>query len=315
MCPNCKAKNGAKKFGFFYRQKAPYKVQRYLCIWCNKTYSDQSWKLSYWQKKSELNQEIFRMLASCVSQRRIAVIKGIDRKTVDRRVPLFAKFARFGLDQEFKGKKLNRVMFDEMESFEHSKCKPLTMPIAICPKDRKILSLDVAPIAAKGNLAKVSLKKYGPRKCERKRALNLVFDRLKSIVREDGYFLSDKSPHYPKVVAKYFPKALHEATKGRKPCVVGQGELKEGAYDPLFMLNHTYAMIRDGIKRLTRKTWTTTKKPERLKEFLQIYAWFHNKLMDVRIENARRKLMKKPPVSGAERKKFLSLPFTVAINN
>ncbi len=35
----------------------------------------------------------------------------------------------------------------------------------------------------------------------------------------------------------------HQRFKGRRGCIVGQGELKVGGFDPLFSLNHTYAMI------------------------------------------------------------------------
>ena len=45
---------------------------------------------------------------------------------------------------------LSEVQFDEMESFEHTKCKPVTLRVAVNPKNRKILALRVGKIAAKG---------------------------------------------------------------------------------------------------------------------------------------------------------------------
>jgi len=171
-------------------------------------------------------------------------------------------------------------MVDEMESFEHTKCKPLTIPIAVEKKTRKILSLAVAPIAAKGHLAEISRKKYGPRPCGRRRALEAVFRELKTCCEPAVLIESDQSHHYPPQIARFFPQATHKATKGRRGCVVGQGELKRGGFDPLFSLNHTYAMIRDNIKRLARRTWCTTKKPACLELLLYIYAWFHNLRLD-----------------------------------
>ncbi|MCP4050867.1 MAG: transposase, partial [bacterium] len=70
--------------------------------------------------------------------------------------------------------------------------------------------------------------------------------------------------------------ASHEKSKGEKGCVAGQGELKKVRIDPLFAINHTLAMLRANINRLVRKTWCTTKKPERLLDHLAIYTWFHN---------------------------------------
>ncbi|MEK6774013.1 MAG: hypothetical protein AABY64_08735, partial [Bdellovibrionota bacterium] len=87
---------------------------------------------------------------------------------------------------------------------------------------------------------------------------------------------SDQNPHYPKDVMRDFPRASHEKFKGRKACVVGQGELKKIGYDPLFSLNHTCAMFRAHVSRLFRRTWCTTKKSERLSYHLAIYAVYHN---------------------------------------
>ena len=50
------------------------------------------------------------------------------------------------------------------------------------------------------------------------------------------------------LVAEIFPRVYNDRSKGRKPDVVGQGELKAGGFDSLFALNHSCAMIRDNIK-------------------------------------------------------------------
>jgi hypothetical protein len=38
-------------------------------------------------------------------------------------------------------------------------------------------------------------------------------------------------------------------------------------------------MARDNLKRLTRRTWCTTKKPERLQGQLSLYAMYHNEFL------------------------------------
>jgi hypothetical protein len=48
---------------------------------------------------------------------------------------------------------------------------------------------------------------------------------------------------------------------------------------PLFKINHTCAMLRANINRLFRRTWCTTKRPEMLKNHLDIYLHFHNKYL------------------------------------
>jgi hypothetical protein len=91
---------------------------------------------------------------------------------------------------------------------------------------------------------------------------------------------SDSNPHYPSDLKRFFPKARHAAFKGRRATSSGQGELKKGKYDPLFSLNHTCAMFRANVSRLVRKTWVTTKRSDRLRAHLLIYAEYHNEKIE-----------------------------------
>ena len=163
-----------------------------------------------------------------------------------------------------------------METFEHTKCKPITAAIAVEDKTRKILAIAVGKIPAKGKLVHIARKKYGPRPCERSKCLTKFFKDLKPCLAPTGLVKTDQSKAYPPYIRAYLPTWTHAATPGRRGCVVGQGELKEGVWDPLFSLNHSYAMFRDGLKRLARRTWCTTKKIEYLELALHMYAWFHN---------------------------------------
>ena len=51
---------------------------------------------------------------------------------------------------------------------------------------------------------------------------------------------------------------------------------KKDFFDPIFSINHTFAMMRANISRLIRKTWNTTKNVESLINHLHIYVWMHN---------------------------------------
>ena len=72
-----------------------------------------------------------------------------------------------------------------------------------------------------------------------------------------------------------FKKSAQNWFYGRKGCVAGQGEMKKVGFDPLFSINHTFAMMRANISRLNRRTWNTTKKLSALVDHLSIYAWRH----------------------------------------
>jgi len=168
------------------------------------------------------------------------------------------------------------VEFDDLETFEHSKLKPLSVTMAVESKTRRILGFRVSRMPSKGLLAKKSRKKYGLIKDERKKNREELFKELRPHIEELAELKSDENPHYISSVRRYFPRAEYKRYPGRRGCVVGQGELKAGGFDPLYSLNHSFAMLRANINRLFRRTWNTTKKAERLSLHIAIYALYHN---------------------------------------
>jgi hypothetical protein len=208
------------------------------------------------------------------------MILNIHRITVARKLTFLGIQARlihrkWLRNFEKPGAQLNQVQFDEMETFEHTKLKPLSLPLVVT-KERKILAFDVASMPAKGLLADKSRQKYGHRKDERKKVIRAMLKGLKGIVSEYALFESDQNPHYPRLLQEVFPRSRHHAFKGRCGSLVGGGELKKIPWDPLFKLNHTAAMYRANINRLFRKTWCTTKRPDRLKDHIFLYVNYHN---------------------------------------
>src|SRR5690606_36867278 len=103
-----------------------------------------------------------------MSQRAAAFVLDVTPRTIARRVERFGRIAAVHLDTYRRQRpKLGRVMLDELVTFEHTKLKPLTVPIAVEPGTRKIIALSVGQIAASGPLAAISRQKYGRRVCER----------------------------------------------------------------------------------------------------------------------------------------------------
>jgi len=214
-----------------------------------------------------------------MSQNRISLKYGINRKTTARKV-VFLGTRRKHQNEEFlktlpEGS-FSAIEFDEMETFEKSKCLPVSIPLAVVPETQFILGVRVAKMPAKGYLAGISREKYGLREDERPEAALTLFESIKRVCSKEVGITTDKNPKYPGWIEKIFPDARHVTVKGRRGCVVGQGELKSGGFDPLFWLNHTAAMFRANVNRLFRRTWCTTKRRDRLELHLQMYAYFHN---------------------------------------
>ena len=266
------------KKGFFIRSSDGRKIQRYRCLKCDNQFSEATYDLCYHQKKRQINESVFNLFSSAVSQNRMALLLKVNRKTVVRKFLFLGQLANQGLlnNLHLKSNLYQKMEFDDVETFEHTKYKPLSITLAVESKTRFILGMTVSSMACKGPLAKESLEIYGKRTDERSANRAKLFKQLKNNIHTKAIIKSDLNPHYDKDVKKYFPDSKYLQYKGRKGCVVGQGEIKAVKNDPLFSLNHTAAMLRANLNRLFRRTWNTTKKADRLMYHLAIYSWYHN---------------------------------------
>ena len=209
--------------------------------------------------------------------RRIALVLGIHPITVARKLEFLAQQFRLKQDKMIENPHLiSAIQFDELITIEHTKCKPLAVSMAVAEKSRKIIGFRVSQTPATGHLARISRKKYGYRPDCRLEGMNDLFKQLKSTLSPKISIKSDECPFYHGVVKRYFPQANYVQHHSHKSSVAGQGELKKVWKDPLFYINHTFAMLRANINRLVRKTWCTTKKVSRLIDHLTIYMWMHN---------------------------------------
>ena len=283
-CPNklCKVFHQIifqAKDGHYYRCDDSRKIQRYRCKICKKRYSKATHTLEFAQKKRRFNKTIRANLASGMSMRACSYNLNLARKTIERKFIYLSKLARVNqeaLIQRWKENPFNEVQFDDLISSIHTKLKPISISVVVDPITFKILGASAAEIPAFGKIAEISRRKYGRRLNQHPVTLSkLLFD-LKGIIAKEALFRTDEHKHYPEIIRKHFPKALHKKHKGLPASVVGMGELKTRKYDPLFSINHTLACFRDGMNRFIRKTWCTSKTLKHTQYHIDIFIDYHN---------------------------------------
>lgn len=283
-CPHCKATPSGQNqrprivcFGRFLRKSDLHVLQRFLCRDCGRTFSTATFDACYQQNKRSLNEPIRQFLSSGMSIRRISLIMRISRTTTARKLKFIGLICKQKLITDVLSRpKFEKIQFDDLETFEHTKLKPLSITLAVESGTRRILGFEVSRMNAKGRLAAIARKKYGRRRDERKKSRRKLFKFLSQVCVAEVEIKSDENPHYPPDVREFFPRGIHLPEKGQRGAITGQGELKKIRFDPLFSLNHTCAMFRANVNRLCRRTWCTTKSVARLKDHLAIYAHFHN---------------------------------------
>jgi len=145
-------------------------------------------------------------------QRDIAELVGVNVKTVAARLLWQAKLSReknkqFLVDFIKQYGVIKTVQFDDLITFEHTKLKQLTVPIAVIDGIRVPLAFGVAPIPTSGHLAEIARERYGKRDDNSVNAREVIFKKLSTLLPPDVHFKSDGHAHYPVLIKEYFPGA------------------------------------------------------------------------------------------------------------
>jgi hypothetical protein len=258
-------------------------VQRFLCLECRRGFSIQTFRVDYRLRKPALHLFLFRDFVSKTTMRQSARNWECTRRTVAHRLKLLGTHCR-----EFHQSMLERArraggirgvfQLDELETFEHNRrLKPVTVPVLTERKSFFVLHAECAPLAAKGGLSPVNRKKkeelesrFGKRRSGSVRAVQSSFEVLARVHRPHGEVAvqTDRKKSYATRLRRLFGERLWH---GRYLSTTVRNYS-----NPLFPINHTLAMMRDGVSRLVRRSWAAAKLRERLELHLWIWIAYRN---------------------------------------
>jgi transposase-like protein len=272
-----------RKKGRFTRACDGRTVPRFTCLECRRTFSSQTFRLDYRLRKPKLHLALFKDFVSKTTMRQSARTLGCTRRTVARRLTLLGEHCRaFHAARLDRARKAGGIggtfQLDELETFEHSRrLKPVTVPVLIERKSYFVLHAACAPLPARGRLSPAYQRK--------KQAMEEVSGKRKSgsvaVVRESLDCLARVHWGYGPVWVETDRKTSYSTNLER----IFGGRLRHARHsstaarnygNPLFPINHTLAMMRDGVSRLVRRTWAAAKFRERLATHLWIWIAYRN---------------------------------------
>ena len=161
-CPNsdCKTPHTGSniiKSGSYFRPSDGRRIQRFKCKNCNKRFSLATFNPCYRQNKRRVNHQLKKLLVSGVSLRRSALLLKVSRRTIERKLLFLGKEAKKEYQEWFSSLSLvNDFQFDDLQTIEHTKCKPLSVTMAVETETRKILGFEVSKMPATGHLSVAS---------------------------------------------------------------------------------------------------------------------------------------------------------------
>jgi len=292
--PECQARPGFQyqRRGTFTRACDGRAVQRFQCKGCQRTFSTQTFRVDYRLRKPALDHAVFLDLVAKVTQRQSARDLKCDRRMIARRLEIFGKHCRAfhervlferGQTRPWQG----RFLLDELETYEHNRrLKPLTVPLLVHKPSHCILHAAVGTLPARKPLSKANQRKLeqlelveGKRRSESRQKVAECFEVLQSVCPTTGLVIvnTDEKHTYRALLKDAFgDRLVHETTHSSKP---------RSYWNPLFVVNHTFAMLRDGLSRLVRRTWAGSKQREKLEWHLWVYIAWRNYVRP--ITNAR----------------------------
>jgi transposase-like protein len=288
-CPNQLCRSQTAGDAFLWHRKGTYprkcdgrRVQRFLCKTCGKRFSTQAFRLDYRLGLPRLHLQLFDLFVSKVTMRQASRILNVSRHTVAQRLNLLGQHSREY--HKWRMKQLSPpggwvFQLDEMETYETDRrLSPVTVPVLIERKSLFLVDLDAAPMGPRGRLTESKNNKktarellLGKRKSGSRKAVKKCFQTLSDILPQGELLLlqTDQKTTYRKIVADMFQGRIAQHVRE-------SSRTKRNRKNVLFPINHTLAMMRDGVSRLVRRNWGVSKRRTPLKKHLWIWAVYRN---------------------------------------
>ena len=271
------------RWGTFRRACDGRNVPRFRCLECGRTFSTQTFRLDWRLQRPRLHLDLWPLLISKVTHRQAARMLGCTRKSIAHRLDLLGEhcrqfhsrqLARLGRTRGLAG----RYQLDELETFEHNRrLQPLTVPVLIHRSSYFVVDLAVAPLPCRGSLSELNRSKkaarevlYGKRRSGSRRAVEDCLEKLTVLGRPGRKVTleTDRKHQYVRSIERVLGAGTpHRRTSSKDRRDYGNA---------LFPINHTLAMMRDGVSRLVRRTWAASKQMMRLGRHLWVWVCWRN---------------------------------------
>lgn len=255
-------------------------VQRYQCKACGQQFTSSALQPETFHKP-ELLQEIFLRYTSGYSVSRLSEELEISKNTTLTMIKFLADKTKTYHHELLASGFLNtdKVYFDEMESFVHSKVYPVSIGLAVDVRYKRIIDIQIAEIKVKGRLKKKLMEQEGgmPIKIENRpnnspQMLIRLMGSIRKAISPNGHLYSDEKTTYPALVRATLPAGIvftQELSKvDWKVSVDKQG---------LGRFRSTCAYLRTYLGTMGRRKLNTAKSMDSLSDHLYLMIARYNK--------------------------------------
>lgn len=284
FCPNpCCSQHQKPAARFFVRHGSfavacrTEPVSRFRCRTCRKTFSTQTFRQDYRDRRPDLNVRLFECLASGIGLRQSGRLLRIGVNAVQR------KARKIGRQMQWLHENLSSTLplggvfvLDEEETFETASVRRVDIAMVVEQSSWFIVATAVGslrrlakPGSSRRRLQELDEARHGKRPDESSRCVRSVLEALCRRVGERQIVLrTDEKASYQRIARQVFgDRVQHERTSGKDP---------RTSRNPLFPINSMQAISRDLVGALRRQSWLHAKKAALLPARLAIFVVYKN---------------------------------------
>ena len=283
-CPNPSCRHHRRPAGGFFLRHGTFRAScrelpepRFRCRGCGRTFSRQTFRHDYRDRRPECNEPLFRLLVSGVGLRQAGRQLHLAVSSVQQ------KFRKIGRTCRWLHRNLCRrlpegrtFLLDEEETFAGASIDTVTMPVVMELESWFVVAITAGPIrrrAKKGTRRRAWQdtieRRQGRRRDRSKACVRLALGRMARCVPGGALTLrtDDKASYRTLARALFGERVRHQTTPGTR---------ERTPSNPLFPINTTLAMTRDNNGRLRRKSWLVSKKVRYLRLQMQIFTVYRD---------------------------------------
>jgi len=263
-------------YGYFSRRSPPYRVQRFRCGHCRRTFSTQTFLVTYWLRYPRLLSQVFHQLLNCSGYRQIARQHRVSPTTIQTHAARLGRHCLLFHEQlRPKTPHLEALVIDGFESFEFSQYHPTAYHVAVGARSHFFHGFTDTELRRRGRMTErqkrrraeleTLLGRPDPRSTEREVA-NLL--RLLLPMPQRLTLHSDDHQDYPRAL-RHLPHldVTHQVTSSKDP---------RTAHNPLFPVNLLDLLIRHSGANHKRETIAFSKRRQSAIERLWVLLVWRN---------------------------------------
>jgi transposase-like protein len=266
FCPraDCESRVGSgpfrfRKKGFFLRAHRPFRVQRYQCQHCRRSFSSQTFSTTYWLRHTHLLGPLFHRLVGGSCLRQISRELGVTHATVQRQTERLGRHCLLFHERlRPRSSPSEPLVLDGFRTFEHSQYWPFDLNLLV-GVSHYLYGFNDAELRRSGTMRPAQRQKR--ERLERahgRPAPQATRDRVKELIGRivppgaSATIRSDEHPSYPRAWRRLPDRRIrHEPTSS---------QASRTPRNPLFPVNLADLLLRHSSANHKRETIAFSKR-------------------------------------------------------